>query len=153
MAKAVIIYESKYGNTRLVAEEIIKGIKEVSGIETVLSKVNKVDLNQLKESELILIGTPTHFGTATRSIRGFIDKLKKINLDGKAVAVFDTYLGSDYEKSVKKMETLIKEKVPGLKLVIPGLSIRVDGMKGPISEVELPKCKEFGVKIAAQLHL
>jgi hypothetical protein len=35
-----------------------------------------------------------------------------------------------------------------LKLATPGLSIRVEGMKGPITEGELPKGRDFGVKIA-----
>ena len=46
------------------------------------------------------------------------------------------------------MEKQIGEKAPGLKLLAPGLSIRVGGMKGPITQGELPKCKDFGVKIA-----
>jgi len=45
----------------------------------------------------------------------------------------------------------MNKKAPGLKLVVPGLSIKVDGMKGPITEGELSKCKEFGAKIATQL--
>jgi hypothetical protein len=49
------------------------------------------------------------------------------------------------------METRINEKIPGLQLIIPGLSIQVTGMKGPIAEGELPKCVEFGKKIATQL--
>jgi hypothetical protein len=49
------------------------------------------------------------------------------------------------------MEKKISEKVPGAKLAAPGLSIRVEGAKGPISEGELPKCKEFGRKVATQL--
>jgi len=55
------------------------------------------------------------------------------------------------ERKVKKMEKKIGEKVPGLKLAAPGLSIRVEGMKGPIVEGELPKCKEFGIKVATQI--
>ena len=51
------------------------------------------------------------------------------------------------------MERKISEKAPGLKLFTPGLSIRVEGMKGPIAEGELPKCKEFGVKIATQIKV
>ncbi|MCH8864881.1 MAG: flavodoxin family protein [Chloroflexi bacterium] len=31
MGKAVIVYESKYGNTRLVAEAIAEGMEAVSG--------------------------------------------------------------------------------------------------------------------------
>jgi len=57
-------------------------------------------------------------------------------------------LGKDLEKAVKKMEKQIGEKAPGLKLLAPGLSVRVDGMKGPITQGELPRCKDFGVKIA-----
>ncbi len=73
-------------------------------------------------------------------------------MKAKWVAVFDTNLGGpDFEKSVKKMEKRISEKVPGLKLIVPGLSIKVGGMKGPIVEGELPKCKDFGNKIANQL--
>lgn len=151
MAKVIVIYESKYGNTKLVAEKIVKVMTEVSGVEAVLKGLKEVDQNQLAEFDAILVGTPNHMGSATRSIRKFIDNLGKLNLEGKIAAVFDTYLGGDFEKAVKKMEKQINQKVPGLKLVAPGLSIRVEGMKGPITEGELSKCKEFGVKIATQL--
>jgi len=150
VAKVVVVYESKYGNTKLVAETIIEGMKEVSGIETVLSELKEVDLNQVREFDAILVGSPNHIGRATRSIKKFIDGLGNLNLEGKLAAVFDTYIGKDFEKAVKKMEKQISEKVPGLKLAAPGLSIRVKGMKGPIAEGELPKCKEFGTKIAIQ---
>jgi len=66
-------------------------------------------------------------------------------------AVFDTYIKGDFEKAVKKMEKKINEKVPELKQIASGLSIKVQGMKGPILEEELPKCKDFGKKIANQL--
>ncbi len=49
------------------------------------------------------------------------------------------------------MEKRIGEKIPGLKLAAPGLSIKVIGVKGPIVEGELPRCEEFGVKIANQI--
>jgi len=151
MAKVVVIYESKYGNTKLVTEKIVEGMTEVSGVEVVLKELKEVEPNQLTEFDAILVGSPNHMGGATRSIRKFIDELGKLNLAGKMVAVFDTYLGGDFEKAVKKMEKQISERIPGLKLATPGLSIRVEGMKGPITEGELPKCKDFGVKIATQL--
>jgi len=151
MAKVIVVYESKYGNTRIVAEKIINSMREVSGVETVLAELKEVDLSQLDGSDAILIGSPNHMGGATRNIRKFIDALGKPDLEGKLAAVFDTYLGGDFEKAVKKMEKRISEKVPALKLAAPGLSIRVEGMKGPITEGELSKCKEFGLKMAKQL--
>ena len=149
--KVLVVYESKYGNTKLVAETIIEGMTETEGIETVLSEVKMVDLDDVVNYDVILIGSPNHIGRPTRSIRKFIDKLGKIDLIEKWGAVFDTYLGKDFEKAVKKMEKRISEKVPGLKIIAPGLSIKVQGIKGPIVEGELPKSKEFGNKIATQI--
>ena len=151
MAKVIITYESKYGNTKLVAEAIAEGVKESSGVEAEFSEIKEVDLGKLVDYDAILVGSPNHMGRATRGIKNFIDKLGKLNLEGKLAAVFDTYMGGDFEKAVKKMEKQLGEKVSGLKIPVPGLSIRVDGMKGPVTEGELPKCREFGAKIAAQL--
>ena len=151
MTKVIVVYESKYGNTKLVAETLIEGMSEVKGIEVVLNELKEVDLNKVPDYDAILIGSPNHFGGPTRGIRKFIDKLGKLPLNGKVFAVFDTYIRGDFEKAVKKMEKRINEKVPGLKQIVPGLSIKVQGMKGPILEEELPKCKDFGKKIANQL--
>lgn len=150
-AKVIVVYDSKYGNTKLVAETIAAGMRQVEGMETVVSGVKEVDLNRIPDYDAILLGSPNHIGGPTRGIKKFIDKLGKLPLEGKMFAVFDTYLGKDFEKAVKKMERRISEKVPGLKPVAPGLSIRVEGMTGPISEGELPKCKEFGKRIATQI--
>ncbi|MFC1713180.1 flavodoxin family protein [Candidatus Poribacteria bacterium] len=151
MAKVMVVYESKHGNTKLVAETIISGIKETPEMEAVISTIKKADPNRVAESDAILIGSPNHIGRPTRRTRKFISSLSEANLAGKLAAVFDTYIGKDFEKAVKKMEKQIGEDVPGLELVAPGLSIKVDGMKGPVSEGELPKCKEFGEKIANQI--
>jgi len=151
LAKVIVIYESKYGNTKLVAEEIVEGMREVEGIEVALSELKEVDLDKILDYHAILIGSPNHFGGPTRSIKKFIDRLGKLTLKERLFAVFDTYIKRDLEKAVKKMEKRIKEKVPESKLLVPGLSIKVQGMKGPILEEELPRCKEFGNKIAAQL--
>jgi hypothetical protein len=60
-------------------------------------------------------------------------------------------MGKDFEKALKKMEKQIKGRTLGLKQIVDGLSVKVQGMKGPIVERELPKCKEFGKNIAIQL--
>ena len=150
-AKVIVVYESKYGNTRLVAEKIAGGMREVEGIETVVSEVKEVDLGKIPDYDAILLGSPNHWGGPTRGIKKFIGKLGKFPLEGKLFAAFDTYLAKTSHQAMKKMEKRISDKVPGAKLAAPGLSIGVDGMKGPISEGELPKCKEFGKKMASQL--
>jgi len=151
--KVFVIYDTKYGNTKLVAEKIVEGMREVEGIETAISDAEEVDLEKVADYDAILIGSPNHWGGPVRGIKKLIDKLGKLDLKAKWVAVFDTYLGGDFEKAVKKMEKRIDEKVPSLKLITSGLSIRVDGMKGPITDGELPNSKDFGKKIANQLKI
>ncbi|MCW4027308.1 MAG: hypothetical protein NWE76_07500 [Candidatus Bathyarchaeota archaeon] len=104
----------------------------------------------MADYDAILIGSPNHIGRPTRGIMKFIDKLGKLGLKGKSVAVFDTCLRSDFEM-VEKMEKRMSEKAPRLKTIALGLSIRVQGMKGPIIEEELPRCREFGRNIAAKI--
>ena len=151
MARVFVVYDTKYGNTKLVAEKIVEGIREVEGIETAIGDVEEVNLENLADSDSILIGSPNHMGGPARGVKKLIDKLGKLDLKAKWVAVFDTYLGEDFEKATKKMEKRIGEKFPGVKLITSGLSIRGGGTKGPIVEGELPKCKDFGKKIANQL--
>ncbi len=151
-AKVIVVYESKYGNTKLVAETIAEGMREVEGTEADVSEVKRVDLSKVPDYDAILVGSPTHIGEPTRGIKKFIGKLGKLPLEGKFFAAFGTYLlGKSFEQATKKLEKRIRDKVPGAKLAAPGLSIKVQGMKGPISEGELPKCKEFGNKIATQM--
>jgi len=149
--KVFVVYDTKHGNTKLVAEKIVEGMREVEGIETAISDVEEIDLERVTDNDVILIGSPNHWGGPVRGIKKLIDKLGKLDLKAKWVAVFDTYIKQDFEKAVKKMEKRINEKVPRLKLIVPGLSIKVADMKGPIVDGELPKCKEFGKQIANKL--
>ncbi len=38
-----------------------------------------------------------------------------------------------------------------MKLPVPGRSIRVDGMKGPVTGGEMPGAREFGEKVAGEI--
>lgn len=96
LTKAIVIYESKYGNTKRVAETILDGINEIERIEAVLKEPKHAEPTEVLDYDVILIGSPNHWGGPTRGIKKFIDKLGKIGLEGKSGAVFDTYLGGDF---------------------------------------------------------
>jgi NAD(P)H dehydrogenase (quinone) len=158
MPKVLVVYESKYGNTKRVAEAIIEEMKEIPGLEASLLGRKDVNRKELPNYDAILIGSPNHMGNATHGILGFIGKVGKLKLEGKLVAVFDTYRGvydraktPQFQVAMKKMENHLVEKAPTMKLVTPGLSIMVQGKEGPITEGELPKAKEFGAKFAVPL--
>jgi len=146
--KALIVYDTKYGNTQKVAELIGEGYKSIADNETVIENVSEIDLHQKENYDLIIIGSPNHVGSYTGKIKKFIKGLRDSNIQGSSYAVFDTYLGKDFEKATKKMEKLVEKILPNLKRLSSGLSIKVGGMKGPIVDEDLPKCKEFGEKLA-----
>ncbi|MFW9949839.1 MAG: flavodoxin family protein [Candidatus Thorarchaeota archaeon] len=149
--KVLIVYDTKYGNTEKVAKLIAEGINTVEGNEVIVNNVKDVKLKKDGSYDLILIGSPNHFGRHTGSIKKFINKLPKAQFKVTAYTVFDTYITNDFEKAVKKMETQISEVMPEFIQASPGLSIKVVGTgvsKGPITEEDLPKCKEFGIKLA-----
>ena len=150
MVKVFVVYDTKYGNTKLVAEKIVEGMREVEGIETAIADVKEVNFEEVASSDAVLIGSPNHLGKPARGIDAFTDKLGKLDLKTKWVAVFDTHMVED-ERAHAKMEERIGKKVPGLRLITPGLAIKVNGMNGPIADGELPKCVDFGKKLATQL--
>jgi len=151
--KILIVYDSKYGNTKKVAKLIAEGISSVEGNEVIVNKVKEVKLKKEASYDLLLIGSPNHFGRHVGSVKKFISKLPQSKLEVNAYAVFDTYITADFEKAVKKMEEQITELMPDLTKASSGLSIKVEGTgpsKGPILNEELPKCKEFGIKLVQE---
>lgn len=150
MVRVLVVYESKYGNTRQVAEEIAAGIVDAEG-EATVSHVGEVDPARLADYDAILIGSPNHLGRPVGSAKRFIDGLARPELEGKTVSAFDTCLGRDLGKTVGRMEKSIGEKAGHLRIFSPGLSIRVGGIKGPIVDGELAKCRQFGASLAGSL--
>ena len=146
--KVLIVFDTKHGNTQNVAELIADGINSVEGNETEVANVKNIDLNEEKTYDLILIGSPNHVGSHIKSIKKFISNLPSTTLKFNSIAVFDTYMGKDFEKAVKKMEKQINENIPNSTTTLPGLSIKVYVMKGPIAEEDLSKCKDYGIKLA-----
>ena len=146
--KALIVYHTKHGNTKKVAELIGEGLKTIEENEVTIENVKEIDLNKDEVYDLILVGSPNHVGSHTKYVKKFIKGLPNASLKGQSFAVFDTYMSKDYEKAVKKMEKQINEVMPNLNKASSGSSIKVGGMKGPIVEEDLPKCKEFGITLA-----
>jgi len=153
LTKVLVVYQSKWGNTKIVAEKIVEGLNQAPGIETIISALKEIETDRIVGSDAILIGSPNHIGRATGGVKKFISQLGKLHLKAKGIAFFDTYLGKDYKKAVKKMEKQADETLKGIELLAPGLSIRVEGMKGPIAGGELQKCADFAAKIVAKTIL
>ena len=154
MEKVFVVYDSKYGNTKLAAENILKGIRKVEGIETAIGNVKEIDIRKVADFDEILLGAPNHMSRPSRTMKKFVNRLAELDLKSKNLAVFGTYAGKirTVDRAVKKLEKMVEKKLPNLNLVSPGLSIRVSGIRGPIVDGEIPKCVDFGKKLAGQLR-
>ena len=149
MTAVAIVVESKYGNTAKVAEAIAKGLNE-SGLEDVtISRTREADVAQIARADVILVGSPNHAGGPMRSVKKLMRRMSTNDLSNKQVAFFDTYMGKDIGKAVRKMEAEISSRSPKARVLTPGLSLRVEGMKGSLAEGELEKAVEFGKSISA----
>ena len=66
--KALVVYESMFGNTRRVAEEIARGIGDAA--EVVLCDVDEAPAAPDPDLDLLVVGGPTHaFSMSRRSTR------------------------------------------------------------------------------------
>ena len=60
--KGIVVYDTKHGNTKLVAEKIVEGMMEVKEIEIAISEVKEVNMEEAADSDVLLIGSPNHVG-------------------------------------------------------------------------------------------
>jgi hypothetical protein len=56
--RAVVVYESMYGNTHLIAESIGKGLQTTYEVDVV--PVDKAEPDMIEAADLIVVGGPTH---------------------------------------------------------------------------------------------
>jgi flavodoxin len=145
--KGIVVYDSKYGNCRKVAEEIAAGMAE-AGAEATAVNVKQVDTSSLASYDAIAVGSPVWAGKPFRKIRNFVTGLGTA-AEGKKLAFFETY---GVEKAgpgqgTKKLEEIARKAAPGAKLMSPGFSGIVTKMKGPLADDVLPQAKEFGKKM------
>ncbi len=74
MAKIAIVYDSGYGHTAVVAEEVATGARGVAGITVDVIKATDVkDIAILNDYDGMIFGTPTYMGGVSAAFKGFMD--------------------------------------------------------------------------------
>lgn len=80
MKKVIIAYHSGYGRTKVQAEHILKGLKEVSGVTASAINVAEIDgagWNHLDEANCIIFGSPTYMGSVSAKFKEFMEATGK----------------------------------------------------------------------------
>jgi len=91
MAKGIVIYYSRSGNTKEMAEIIAKAMNEAD-LPTDCKSVDKVKANDLLDYDTIVIGSPTYYGHMAGPVKELIDETVAFHggLDGKVGAAFSS---------------------------------------------------------------
>ena len=91
MAKGIVIYYSRSGNTKEMAEIIAKSMNEAE-LPTECKSVDKVKAEDLLEYDVIVVGSPTYYGHMAGPIKQLFDDLvsRHGQLDGKIGAAFSS---------------------------------------------------------------
>ncbi len=147
MKKAIVVYDTIYGNTEKVAKALASGMSE-KGVQADSISVQKVDINRLKEYDLLAIGGPTHAFGISKPMKGFLEKLKKVEeVKGKKAFAFDTRMkiriaGSAAKKIEKKLTKL------RMNIVRSSSSAFVLGSEGPLEEGTEERFRQIAGEIA-----
>ena len=91
MSKALIIYYSRSGNTKKMAEAVAEGLKK-ENVEVQIKNVQEVKAQELLEFSAIVVGSPTYYGTMAAEIKKLFDESVEFHgkLDGKIGAAFSS---------------------------------------------------------------
>ena len=89
--KASVLYHSKSGNTKAMAEVIARGICESGDISAKTFSVDEIDSDWVKESKCVIIGSPTYMASISAKMKDWLDnEAGKYGLGGKIGGAFAT---------------------------------------------------------------
>jgi flavodoxin len=86
--RTLIVYFSKFGNTRKVAETIAEVMRQAGDARAV--SIDRLAASDLEAADLVVVGSPTHAFTVPPAVRAALNALPQGILAGKSVAAFDT---------------------------------------------------------------
>jgi len=88
----LILYYSKGGNTRKLAEEIAQGVNSVPGAESVLKKTDEVSKDDFVNAAGVIAGSPVYFGLMAAQLKQIFDDYVGVRkkMEGKVGAAFAT---------------------------------------------------------------
>jgi flavodoxin len=145
--KALVVYDSVYGNTEKVAKALAAGL-ESGGVEVNVVKVDAVKFDELRGVDLLCVGSPVHGWNASKPMQEFLERLKSVeDLTGKKTFAFDTKMKSRLAGSAGgKIERKLKDL--GMTIAKHSESAIVIGREGPLEQSAEETFKHIGAELA-----
>jgi len=88
----LVMYHSRTGKTRALAEEVARGVEEVEGVACSLKPAAEVSAEDFIAAAGIVAGSPVYFGTMAAELKAVFDRLITVRkkMAGKVGAAFAT---------------------------------------------------------------
>ena len=143
MQKILILYYSRTGNTRKMADAVAEGARAVQGVEVELKYYATPE--ELADFDAVVVGIPTYHHDMTIDVKKLFEEaaVKNVNLKGKTGAAFGSYGWSG--EAPRLVLEIMKNKF-GMDIIEPPLLV-----KYAPDQAELEKCRKFGREIAERL--
>ncbi|HOL49334.1 MAG TPA: flavodoxin domain-containing protein [bacterium] len=150
MAKILIVYYSRTGNTEKMAQEIKKGVLE-ENVEVVVKKVEETEPEELLNYDGIIAGSPTYFGGPAWEIKKLFDESVKFygKMVGKVGAAFTSSANIAGGNETTILSIISMMLIHGM--IVQGTT--EGGHYGPVAiggpdEKTLKECRNSGKRVA-----
>jgi multimeric flavodoxin WrbA len=143
MAKILIVYHSRTGNTEKMAKAVSEGAAGIENTELIVRKAFDATLEDLLYCDGIAIGTPENFGYMSGAIKDFFDRTfypSQGRVFKKPYVVFIS-AGNDGRGALNSIER-IALGYPFKKVYEPVIA------RGEVTEEILEQCHELGATLA-----
>jgi flavodoxin len=150
--KALVVYDSFFGNTEQIALAIGNTLSSEGNIE--ILRVSDVKLKHLKGVDVLIAGSPTRAFRPTKPITDFLNSISRDALQGIKVAAFDTRMSMDdvnsrflnmmvrlFGYAAKPIADRLEKK--GGALIAPPEGFFVKDLKGPLKDNELERASAW----------
>jgi NAD(P)H dehydrogenase (quinone) len=151
MAKILVVYDSKTGNTEKMAFAVAEGVKQTKGVKVIVKRVEQTSVEDFLGVDGIIMGSPTYYGQMSAKLKALIDESVKIHgkLEGKVGAAFTSSGGTATGAETTLMSILQAMLVHGM--IVQG---RADDKHygavalGSPNAKELKSCNKLGKRVA-----
>lgn len=146
--KALVVYDTKFGNTERLARAIAAALGAGESADVMTAAA--ASARDLAGVDLLAVGGPTQGHGLSPALRTFLDGLPPQAVRDLPAVAFDTRLhgprlltGSAAAATAKRLEK------KGARLVAPPESFLVGGTEGPLAETELDRAMTWGTDVRA----
>lgn len=144
----LIVYHSQTGNTRALAEAVLRGAHRAEGVEVRVRRALAADLDDLLWCHALLLGTPENFGYMSGAMKYFLDRVfypAQGRVEGLPYALFVS-AGNDGTGAVRAIERIAR----GFPWKPVSEPLIVNGEPQP---ADLEQCEELGEAVATGLAM